>query len=343
VYDRSAELFAAARAQFTFWGLRPEHRLALLCSTRSFRPTVEAYYAAAHSFGARPALITIPHLEPYTDIPPFVEDALLAADFVVDLQHLNWGYTRSNGRVIGTLNRAGAFYTQVGGMEEDVDTIIANPPTEEKRARAKKAQALIDGASRVRVTAATGTDFVVERGDPARFPSYTSNRFGNVAFAPVAGSATGTVALTGVVRIQAPVLEKFPVRAPLRIRLERGRIAEIDRSTGEGTYLDSWFRSFGRDDAWNVAHLNVGLIPLPVVNIDNDAIRFAYGGVLLGFGVNGDIHFGTALSDVPNHIDLHHARVSYFVDDLALLRDGRFTPESGLTLTPEEQRMADRL
>jgi hypothetical protein len=343
MYERAAELYTAARAQLAFWGLRPDHRVAILASTRSFRPTVEAYYAAAHSYGTRPALITIPHLEPYTDIPPFVEDALLLADFVVDLQHLNWGYTRSNGRVIGTLNRQGAFYTQVGGMEEDVDTIVANPPSEEKRARAKKAQTLIDAASRIRVTAATGTDFVVERGDPARFPSYTSNRFGNVAFAPVAGSAAGTVVLTGVVRIQAPVLEKIRVRAPLRIRLEGGRIAEIDRGTGEGAYLDSWFRSFGRDDAWNIAHLNLGLIPLSVVNVDNDAIRFAYGGVLIGFGVNGDIHFGTALSDVPNHIDLHHARVSYFADELPLLLHGRFTPESGLTLTPEEQRQAERL
>lgn len=337
MHDRSAELFAAARAQMEFWGLRPDHRVVILASTNSFQPTVDAYYAAAMSCGTRPVLMLIPHLEPYSDLPPFAEDALCVADFVVDLQHLNWGYTRSNARVLSTLNAAGAFYTQCGGLEEDVATIIANRPSEAKRARARAAQALIDRAARVRVTARTGTDLSFERGDPARSPSYTSNRFGNVAFAPVPGSARGTLALVGAVRVQAPVLEKFHVRLPLRMTIEQGRIVEIDRTTAEGAHLDDWFRSFGREDAYQVSHLNLGLIPLSVANIDNDAIRFAYGGVLLGFGVGGDIHFGTVASDLPNHIDLHHARISYFADDLAILRDGEFAPESGLTLGPEER------
>src|SRR5207253_35978 len=102
----------------------------------------------------------------------------------------------------------------------------------------------------------------------------------------------------------------------------------IDRATAEGAHIDDWFASFGRADAYDISHLNVGLIPLQVGTVDNDAIRFAYGGVLVGFGIGGDVHFGTALADLPNHIDLHLERASYFADDLAIMRDGELTGES---------------
>jgi hypothetical protein len=336
MYERFPELVDALRRRLDFWGLKPDHKMAILANTDSFKPMVDAMVTAAMSLGARPTLLTIPHAYPFKDIPPFAEEALLASDFFVDMQHLTWFYSRSSEHVLSTLQKNGAFSTGSGGREEDVETIIANVPDDRKVRRAAAAQALIDRGRVIRVTTAHGTDFTVDRGDIHEFPSYPSNLFGQVAFAPPAGTADGVIQCLGALRIQAPRPERFPVRQPLRIELKAGRISRIDTSTPEGAYLDNWFNSFGREDALDFAHVNLGLVPLSVRNIDNEAIHFAYGGVLVGFGIRGTPVFGTPLSDIPNHLDMHMSNASYYVDGVPILKDGAFSPESGLSFDADE-------
>jgi hypothetical protein len=336
MHERFPELVNALRQRLDFWGLKPEHKLAILSNTDSFEPLVDATYTAALTLGAQPVLLTIPYQHPFKDIPKFAEEALYNADFFIDLQHLTWFYSESCNRVLAALHEKGAITSGSGGREEDVETIIANVPTPTKVARAKKAQEWIDKATKIRVQTAEGSDFVVERGDPKTIPSYPSNLYGQVAFAPPPGTAEGVIEFVGNLRIQAPRPERFSVKQPVRMELEKGRIVGIDRTTPEGTYLDDWFRSFGREDSMNFAHVNLGLVPLSTSANDNESIHFAYGGVLCGFGIVGTPVFGTPVTDIPNHLDIHMKHASYWVDDVALLKDGEFTPESGLSLDPDE-------
>jgi hypothetical protein len=336
MYERAPELVKAMRHRLEFWGLKPEHKLAILANTDSYKPIVDATYTAAISLGAMPVLLTVPYQEPFNDIPKFAEEALLNADFFLDLQHLTWFYSRSCENVLSTLRAKGAISTGNGGREEDVDTLIRNVPDERKVARASAARALIDAGREIRVTTAEGTDFTVKRGDPAEFPSYSSNLYGQVAFAPPERSVDGVISCVGALRIQAPKAERFHVRLPLRIELKDGRITSIDRSTPEGAYLDDWFHSFGREDSLDFAHVNLGLVPLSVRTIDNESIHFAYGGVLVGFGIRGTPVFNTPLSDIPNHLDMHMANASYYVDGVPILKDGAFAPESGLSFDEDE-------
>jgi leucyl aminopeptidase (aminopeptidase T) len=169
-----------------------------------------------------------------------------------------------------------------------------------------------------------------------QLPSYSTNLYGQVAFAPPEGTAEGVVQFVGSLRIQQPSPERFHVRQPVRMQLAEGRIVDIDRSTAEGAYLDDWFKSFDREDAYEFAHVNLGLTPLSIKNIDNESIHFAYGGVLIGFGIRGTPVFGTPLSDIPNHVDIHMTNASYYVDGVPVLKDGKFSSESGLTHDPDE-------
>jgi leucyl aminopeptidase (aminopeptidase T) len=338
MYERYPELVDAIRKRFEFAGLKPEHKTAILVNTNSFKPLVDATYAAAVSLGARPVLVVIPYPKlPFPrDIPPLAEEAITAADFLVDMQHLTWFYSKSSDRVLSARRKNGGTGTIVGGNEEDVDTIIANVPTQAKVDRAKKAQAWIDKAKNIRVTTREGTDYTVARGDPKQFLSYPSDLYGQVAFAPPDGTAEGVIVAVGAARIQKPVPERFSIKEPLRMELKAGRISKIDRGTPDGAYMDDWFRSFGRPDAYNYAHVNLGLIPLSIRHVDNEAIHLAYGGVLHGFGIRGTPVFGTPVSDIPNHFDWHMPNASYYVDDVALLKDGKFTKESGLEFSAEE-------
>jgi hypothetical protein len=333
MYRRFPELVTAMRGRLLFWGLQPDQEITILCNTNNYKPIVDATYAAAMSIGARPWLVVVPYKLPFTDIPRSAEAAVSQADFFVDLQHLNWTYTESNARVVNALRAKGAFETTSAGLEEDVDTLLANVPTQSQMLRAKRAQELIDHAREIRVTTPSGTDLTVQRGDPNQYPSFLHSTYAQVAFAQPSGSAEGVIQYVGPLRIQAPYPERFFVRSPMRIEIERGRIARIDRTTGYGAYLDDWFRAFGQCEALDLAHINLGLVPLSTRLIDNEAIHFSYGGFLMGFGRRGTPLFGTPVGNLPNHIDMHHTHGSWYVDGVALLRDGQFTPESGLAFT----------
>jgi len=117
--------------------------------------------------------------------------------------------------------------TTNAGLEEDVDTLIANVPT---TAKVERAQELIDRAHVIRVTTPYGTELRVERGDPRKFPSFLHSTYAQVAFAQPPGAAEGVIQYVGVLRIQAPLPERFFVRLPVRIEIRGSRIASIDRS-----------------------------------------------------------------------------------------------------------------
>src|SRR4029077_5731277 len=134
--------------------------------------------------------------------------------------------------------------------------------------RAKRAMAIIDSAKTIRIKTREGTNYTVARGNPKELPSYPGANFGQAAFAPPEGTAAGQIECIGAIRIQAPVPEKFHIQHPLRMELKAGRVSKVDRTTALGAYLDDWFHSFGREDALDFAHVNIGLVPLSLRAID---------------------------------------------------------------------------
>jgi hypothetical protein len=330
VTDQRAELFAGAYQRLGFWGLSRQHRFVVLTSSSTHPPIADAFLAAGAALGVEPVLIVIPSRQPFSDIPSLAEESLKHADFVIDLQHLTWGYTPSHDRVARDIAKRKAFYAAVGGLPEDVLHVINCPPTDALRARAERVQRVVDGASMIRVTTQLGTDLRVPRGDPQVLVSFPSPHYGQVAFAPPTGTAEGVLVFQGAVRIQAPHPQTFHVFEPFRVEIRQGRIVEIERRHGWAYYLADWFQSFDNPHAYQFAHLNIGLDErASLVQLDNMSIHFRAGGILVGFGINWTPLFGTPpVPGVVNHVDMHLVNVSYYADDKLLVADGRLTAET---------------
>ncbi len=325
--NQRAELMRGAVQRLQFWGLTPQHRFVVLASTRTHAPIVDAFLGAGATLGTEPVLLIVPYRRPFADIPTSAEEALKGADFVIDLQHLTWGYTSSYNRVVQNLEGRQAFYAAVGGLPEDVQNIINCPPNETYRTRALHAQKIIDGARMIRVTTDHGTDLRVPRGDPRELIAFPSPHYGQVAFAPPTSTAEGVVMFQGAVRIQAPDPQTFHVFEPFSIEIREGRIADIDRAHGWAYFLADWFASFDSPNAYQFAHINIGLDErASLVQIDNMSIHFRAGGVLMGFGINWTPHFGTPpVPGVINHVDMHLVNANYFADNVQLAANGRLT------------------
>ncbi len=338
MYERFPELVDAFRRGLVFAGLKPEHTVVLLASTSGFEPIVDAAHTAATSMGTHPLLLVVSHRQPRTDLPEIAEAAVIAADFFVDLMHLSYYYTPSSQRIMAARRKKNGPGVVFHSSEEDVETNIRNAPTPQKLERATRARALIDAAKWIRVTTREGTDLRMSRGDPRDAPSHPAGPYGYgmVTFSPPTGTTEGTIQCVGGLRIMFPFPERLAVRQSLRLELKAGRVARVDRGTPEGAYLDDWFRSFGREDALDYSHVCLGLERLSIRHLDNQALHFAYGGVCSGFGTRGLGALGGPLSDAPNHMDLHMANASFYVDEVAILQDGKFTPASGLTFDPGE-------
>src|SRR5438045_2695543 len=89
--DRFPELVAALRLRFDYNGLRPEHHVVVLANTNTFRPILDAAVVAATSLGAKPVLVVVPWVPPYSaELPSIAEQSLSASDFIIDLQPLTW-------------------------------------------------------------------------------------------------------------------------------------------------------------------------------------------------------------------------------------------------------------
>jgi len=343
--NRFPELVEAFRRRFEFVGLDPSKKnVVILANTQNAKCFIDAAYLAATTLGTKPTLIQVPFAPPNSsEISQVAEEAIGGADFFIDLMTLSWFYTQSRNRIIAKLaERGGILFPCSMTHEQDVHTYIANYPSPRRVERAERAKELINTTTEVRVTTEEGTDFTVERGDPRDNPIFLeslkhhiSGKYGQAAFTPTAGTAKGIIRAVGGLRISSPVAERFLVREPVTFELDGGRIVDIHADTADGSYLKRWFASIGREDAYDFSHLNLGLVPLSMTHVDNEAVHMAYGGVLAGFGIRMT-DWKPGVGGAPNHLDFWMGNASYYLDDMPLLKDGHLTEESGLALDPDE-------
>lgn len=331
--ERFPELLEVARLRLETAELDPDESVAILCSTENHKPLVDAFYSAAVSLGADPVLITYKSVPPMGGVPDPIPEMASQAAQVVDLCFKSWGYHDSLDRFRRLLKERGgrSIGGHTYGWQKDVDNIINCPPSEEVLERARTAQKMIDGAKEIRVTSDLGTDFTVARGDPKERPSYTGSINGQVAFPPPEDSANGVIYYVGGFLIQAPTHQTRMVYEPVRMEFEKGRLVEIDRDSEAGMMLDDWFRTHDDPNSYQFAHINLGLDHRIVFHyLDNNAVHFGYGGILLGIGANWDQLLWGGGVKAESHIDLALRGADYAIDGTSILKAGEFTAESGL-------------
>lgn len=323
------DLATAVRAHARMWNVKPNQRVVILTSPETYGPTREAVISAVIEAGADPVVVFLQSRIPLLgELPELALDLLSAADLVIDMQHLTWGYTEGIHRVRAALAARGGRLVGIHGREEDVYHVLRCTPDPALAERTRHAKEYLDRAKTIRVTSSLGTDLTVQRGNPAELPSFCPP--GQAAFAPPENGVDGLLHFVGGVRIQTPVLRKHMVYEPVRITIEGGKITSISRETASGFMLAEWFQSHHDPNSYQFAHINLGLDPrIELTILDNLSVHFNYGGILMGFGVNYTDLFGSKVR-AKSHVELALTGASYAVDDRLLLADGEFTEESRL-------------
>jgi hypothetical protein len=331
--ERFAELLEVVRLRYEAAGLNPNQTLVILSSTENYTPLVDAYYSGAVALGADPILITYKSRPPSSGLPDVIAEMASQADQVVDLCAKTWIYTDSSEEFRRLLKERGGrkVDNQTYGWEKDVNNIINCPPSEELTERVKRAQKMIDGAKEIRITSDLGTDFAVARGDPKKRPSYVGPYPAQVAFPPPEDSANGVIYYVGGFLTQFPTHQTRMVYEPVKMEVEKGKLVKIHRDNEVGIMLDEWFKAQNDPNAYQFAHINLGLDHRIVLHyLDNVSVHYNYGGILLGLGSNWSPSLWGGKVKAKSHIDMALVGADWLVDGKAILKRGEFTADSGL-------------
>lgn len=344
------EIFEAAQRRFEHDGIGPGQGVLVLADTGTYQPLLDAVYGAAAARGADVSMLVFRGFDqPFRDIPAMVENAIRNVDYTFTLLSRPWFYNASSERARGHMRLTGKRMAGWEGIEDAVRHFVALAPRDPEVAdRTERMAKLLFRARMLRLTSREGTDLTMERGDPLK--QLMNNPVGQVNYSPLSiesrvaiakGDRTpprevcgGTLMFQGAYRTLGPGrgIHKALVRQPVRIELEHGRIVDIARDTEHGVFLHEWFHSWGDPAVFCIDHLNVGLDHRVQLDaLDNLAVHFNYGGILMGFGISFSSNRGDpGVFRAKGHIEMHLTGANLFFDDRQILKDGDFTLESGV-------------
>jgi leucyl aminopeptidase (aminopeptidase T) len=333
ITGRYPELFAAAQQWVAHWGVTDHDRALVVADTGTCAPLLHACYTAISATGADVVLVCFnARPQPFMNVPDLVERVMVEADFYLTLMSESWSYSLSMDRVLRHCRHRTIRWANFGGREEDVAHFVELVPDPAVHERTRRARVLVDGAKAFHLTSPLGTNLRLGRGDPAERVAYAPD--GQVAFAMPSETVVGQLALVGAVRSRCPgpVGVRRMVEDPIYLRVDAGLITQIEEDHGNARWLAHWFRQWNDPEVYRVAHVNLGLDHRVKLHyLDNLAVHFNYGGILLGVGTQHSALFGHAgVCQAPAHIELHHTGLTLEIDGRRILENGEFTLASGL-------------
>lgn len=331
--DRFEQLFYAAQRHFEGWGVRAEDRLVIVADNGTHQPLLDACRAAAVALGADVTVVYYnARRQPFMDIPRAAEAAILASTFYLILMSGRWSYSTSMDRVMRDPRHQNIRTAEWDGDADSIHHFVELIPNPEVKQRTLRAQALIDSARHIHITSDLGTDVTLERGDPIQVPSYIE--YGQVAIAAPFQTVNGTLMLKGAHRSRSPGPSghRRMMQWHVAMRFENGYITKIARDNPDGEFLDDWFRSWKDREVYRFAHINLGLDHrVRLQYLDNLAVHYNYGGLLLGVGAMNTPLFGHGgVYQAKAHIELQLTGADYFLDGRQIMHRGEFLADTGL-------------
>lgn len=262
-----------------------------------------AFMAAARDLGAQAFVMVQPLINAdasnvlgRASPQPLMIDVMKQADFVVDVSTGGMLYSNDHEAILAT-------GTRILRAREPEDVLMRLMPSAVVKDRAVRGVARFQGARKVRITSADGTDLVMDKGSrPA------SNQYG---MADVAGRwdhwGTGLVCTTveeetveGVL-VLSPGDILFPferyVTQPMSIHFEKGSANRIEGGR-EAVMLETLLDSRGDEGARRLSHVGWGIEhrgnweTMSMRGWDNAGgveARSCYGNVLMAIGENRDL------------------------------------------------------
>lgn len=330
-FGGATELVDLFKTVLTHCQLRPSETLLVYTDNHSHPHYAAAFMAAAQSIGAIAFQVNVPANT------PAVETGIIAkcwneSDLVVDLASI----TTSIYRPLRT--NALKADTRILRVTEPEDVLFRLPPDPVVRNRAKAAEAMLDGARRLRVTSAAGTDLEVDIAGRKAFGLWgVADRPGTwdhwpMGLVVIGANRRGTnghlVVDVGDLLLAMPRY----VDQPITMTIEDGIITSIEGGA-DARVLQKWFEGWHDPRAFWISHIGWGLdhrtVWTRMQRKDEggtaDAESF-YGVMQIAFG--RDTSFLSGTNDTPAHMDFDCLNNSVAVDGRSVLDRGSFASET---------------
>jgi 2,5-dihydroxypyridine 5,6-dioxygenase len=262
---------------------------------------------------------------PGTEPPEPMARAMTAADILIEYARTYLITTKAFEKAM----EAGARHLCLTAMDRDMMVrTIGNVSLPAMKAFGSALRRLTEGAKDVRVTSPAGTDLrfsirsrpvILDTGECV-VPGRDCYLGGQISWAAIESSIVGTLVLDGTVW---PPDETAPLKEPIRIEVNRGRVTQIDGGPS-GRILSDWMRRFRDRRMYNVAHFCYGFNPGARISGRILEDERAFGVFVTGFG-SQMASFKGGFTLAASHADGVTLRPTVFVDGDAVERDGSFT------------------
>lgn len=279
-----------------------------------------AFALAGRQLGLETVLLEMAARQRHGDEPPAVVGLALAQ---VDLALLVTRFSLTHTRARAEATKAG---TRIASMPMLTEEIVRGPLTadyrEVKRRSERLAEMLSEASGAVLITPAgthlelnlsgrkglADTGVLVEKGAFGNLPA------GEALVAPLEDQAEGVLVLDG------SLAGVGPLREPIRLRLERGRIMAVEG--GEAARQLENLLSGADENAWKVAELGIGTNPGAELMGNPLVDEKVMGTAHIGFGDNS--HMG-GIQQSKIHIDGIVLSPTLVLDGRTVIEEGRHT------------------
>ncbi len=264
----------------------------------------ELFALAGEERGAETILLVMtPRGRHGEELPSIVADAMKAADAIVAPTTFSVNHTSARKRA----SDAGARLIFFPGCEDAMFTDGSLDVDFVKQAEViMRLSAAFEAGSTMRVRSNDGlTDFTLSiEGRHAVPQTGICHDPGTISPPPCIETAVSPIewSTEGVAVIDGAIVPGGEVTEPVRIRLQKGRIVEVDTTGKDGRFLDELLRSYEDENIYAHVELGVGLNPKARIGrgieLEDEG---EFGTCHLGIG-NG-ITFGSTIR-ASGHIDL---------------------------------------
>jgi 2,5-dihydroxypyridine 5,6-dioxygenase len=261
---------------------------------------------------------------PGTEPPTPMAEAMKEADVLIEYARTYLITTKSFEKAMD----AGARHLCLTAMDADMMVrTIGNVSLSAMKAFGSALRRLTEGAKEVHVTSLAGTDLrfsigsrpvILDTGECV-VPGRDCYLGGQISWAAIEKSVRGSLVLDGTVW---PPDETAPLKEPIRIEIDAGRVTEIDGGPS-GRLLSDLIRHFRDRRMYNVAHFCYGFNPGARISGRILEDERSFGVFVTGFG-SQMASFKGGFTLAASHIDGVTRRPTVIVDGTEVERDGSF-------------------
>lgn len=302
----------------------------LIITDSLFEPAfAAACLGAALDLGASAHIVTLP--SSIEELPRSVRAGLAESDLIVGFTSHRLHYFESVANALASGSRALSVQQPFHVLQR----LTADPTV---ISRTRRGAALLDRASRVRITSPHGTDLHMDKSGRAGIAHYgVADIPGHFDFwgaamveaAILEGTLEGTLVLnTGDIIFH---LGRF-IEKPTTITFEAGRVVDIAGGL-DAFLLQNHLESYGDPKAFMAGHIAWGTdhraiwtapaVQFPQIGTGNTDSEGFYGAVQVEIGSNND-QFFRGLNNTPAHVGLSMLESSLELDGERVIDQGKF-------------------